>query len=119
MARYVIQDEVSTGIKKCIKKWGEIPINTQYLDGVVKINNYRKYTWGEEVDIVFEGKIFVKMGVENWKWHKSSLFKTHSISIVKLYKFLRKSCLFEIKTRMNLFGVNLKNYHDIKKIKWE
>lgn len=119
MARYVIQDEVSTGIKKSLKKWGEIPINTEYLDGVIKINNYRKYTWAEEVDIAFEGKIFVKMGVENRKWYKASILKTHSISIIKLNRFLRKSCLFDIKTRMNYFGVNLKEYDNIKKIKWE
>lgn len=119
MARYVIQDEVSKGIKKSLKKWGEIPINTEYLDGVIKVTNYRKYTWAEEVDIIFEGKIFVRVSNENRKWHQSSILKTHSISKVKLNRFIRKSSLSNVKTRMNYFGVNLKDYYNITKIKWE
>ena len=39
--------------------------------------------------------------------------------MVKLNRFLRKSCLFEVKTRMNYFGVEIKYYDNIKKIKWE
>ena len=78
MARYVIQNEVSTGIKKSLKKWGEIPINTEHLNGVIKINNYRKYTFSEEVDITFEGKISVRVGVENRTWYTTSILKKYS-----------------------------------------
>jgi hypothetical protein len=119
MARYVIKDEVSTGIKESLKKWGEIPIRTEYLDGVVKIKNYRKYTWAEEVDVVFQGKIFVRIMRESKRWHTSSILKTHNISKVKLNRFLRKCSLNDIQTRMNYFGVDLKQYYNISKIKWE
>lgn len=119
MARYVIQDEVSTGIKKSLKKWGEIPINTEHLDGVIKINNYRKYTWAEEVDIIFEGKISVRVGIENRTWYDTSILKKYSISKVKLNRFIRKNSLFEVKTRMKYFGVEIKDYYNITKIKWE
>ena len=119
MARYVIKNIETDGIKKSLKKWGEIPINTEYLDGVIKINNYRKYTWAEEVDIIFEGKIFVRVGVENRTWYNNSILKKYSISKVKLNRFLRKNSLFEVKTRMKYFGVEIKDYYNITKIKWE
>ena len=119
MARYIIENIETKGIKKSLKKWGEIPIHTDYLDGVIKIKNYRRYTWNDEVDAVFEGKIYVRVMNENRTWHTTSILKKHTISKVKLNRFLRKSCLFEIKTRMNYFGVEIKYYDNIKKIKWE
>lgn len=119
MARYIIENIETKGIKKSLKKWGELPIRTEQLDGVIKIQNYRKYTWSEEVDITFKGKIFVRVMNEKKTWHTTSILKKYSISMVKLNRFLRKSCLFDVKTRMNYFGVEIKYYDNIKKIKWE
>ena len=118
MARYIIENIETKGVKKSLPKWGEIPISTEHLNGVIKIKNYRKYTWNEEVDVVFEGKIFVRIGNENRKWHRASILKTQHISMVKLNRFLRKSCLFDVKTRMNYFGIDIKLYENIKKVKW-
>jgi len=118
MARYIIQTEESKGIKKSLEKWGEVPIRNEYLDGVIKIKNYRKYTWAEEVDVIFEGKIFVRIMRESKRWHSSSILKTHNISTVKLNRFLRKCSLVDIQRRMNYFGVNIGQYYNIKKIKW-
>lgn len=119
MARYTIKTTESEGIKKSLKKWGELPISTEHLDGVIKIKNYRKYLWNEEVDIVFEGKIFVRIGYEKKTWHTTSIFERHSVSKVKLNRFLRKACLFDVKTRMKYFGVEIDEYYHIKKIKWD
>jgi len=119
MARYIVKNNDSKAIKASLKKWGEIPIRTNYLDGVIKIKNYRKYTWNEEVDAVFEGKIYVRVMNENRTWYTNSILKKYNISKVKLNRFLRKSCLFEVQTRMNYFGVEIKYYENIKKIKWE
>jgi hypothetical protein len=119
MVRYVVKNTETDGIKKSLKKWGEIPIRTDYLEGVVKIKNYRKYKMYEEVDAVFEGKIFVKVYREPRNWYSSSILKTHQISMVKLNRFLRRNCFFDIKTRMNYFGVEIKYFEYIKKIKWE
>ena len=41
MARYIIENIETKGIKKSLKKWGEIPIHTDHLDGVIKIKNYK------------------------------------------------------------------------------
>jgi len=119
MARYIVENNDSKAIKKSLKKWGEIPIRTDYLEGVVKIKNYRKYMMYEEVDAVFEGKIFVRIGNENRNWHSSSILKTHNISMVKLNRFIRRNCFFDIRTRMNYFGVEIKYFEYVKKIKWE
>ena len=119
MARYLIQNEETTGIKKSLKKWGEIPISTDLIDGVLRIKNYRRYRWDEEVDVVFQGKIFVRVGYENRTWYDSSILKTHRISMIKLNRFLRKASLFEIKTRMKYFGVEVGEYYNIKTIKWQ
>jgi hypothetical protein len=118
MARYIIQNDETKGIKKSLKKWGEIPICTEHLDGVIKVNNYRKYMWSEEVDAIFEGKIFVRIHSGNRAWHSTEILKKYSISKVKLNRFLRKSVLFEVKTRMKYFGVEVGDYNNIKTIKW-
>ena len=119
MARYVISDNDSKSIKKSLKKWGTIPISTEYLDGVIKIENYRKYIRSEEIDVFFEGKIFVKISYEKRMWHSSDILKTHNISKVKLNRFLRRNLLFDVKTRMKYFGVKIDDYMNVKKIKWE
>ena len=119
MARYVVQNKETNSIKKLLKKWGELPISTDQIEGVIKIKNYRKYTWNEEVDVIFEGKLFVRMGVEKRQWRPSSIQKTHRISKVKLNRCLRKCCLCEVQTRMKYFGVQVGEYYNIKSIKWQ
>jgi hypothetical protein len=119
MARYMIQTDEAKAIKKSLKKWGEIPIRGEHIDGTIKIQNYRKYTWCEEVDVVFEGNIFVRIGREKRAWHTTSILKTHNISKIKLNRFLRKNVLFETQVRMKYFGVEIRDYYNIGKIKWE
>jgi hypothetical protein len=119
MARYIIQNDETKAIKKSLKKWGEIPISNEQVEGIVKIKNYRKYSFSEEVDVVFEGNIFVRMGREKRAWHTNTILKTHNISKIKLNRFLRKSSLFDVKTRMKYFGVEIGDYYNIGKIKWE
>jgi uncharacterized protein YehS (DUF1456 family) len=119
MARYIIQNDETKAIKKSLKKWGEIRVSNEQLNGIVKIKNYRKYNGCEEVDVVFEGIIFVRMGREKRAWHTNKILTTHNISKIKLNRFLRKSSLFEIKTMMKYFGVEIDYYYNIGKIKWE
>ena len=61
MSRYTIVNSETKSIKKLLPKLGEIPICDGNLDGVIKIKNYRKDTSRDEIDVVFEGKIFVKI----------------------------------------------------------
>ncbi len=119
MGRYVITNEDSIAIKKSVKKWGELPIKTDYMDGIIKIENYRRYKLEQEVDVTFEGKIYVKVYREPRNWYSSSILETHNISKVKLNRFLRKNVLFEVQLRMNYFGADIRDYYNIKKIKWK
>lgn len=119
MARYVIKNEESIAIKKSLKKWGEVPVKNDYMDGVVRIENYRKYQFVHEVDVTFVGKIYVKVYREPRNWYDSSILTTHNISKIKLNRFLRRNMLFDIQTRMNYFGAEIRDYYNITKIKWK
>lgn len=117
MTRYVIQDTESVVIKKSLKKWGEFSVSTKNLNGVISIKNFRKYPYRNEVDVFFTGKIFARAGQEN-EWLGADILTTKSISKIKLNRHLRKSCLAEVRIRMNYFGIEIKHYTDITKIKW-
>jgi hypothetical protein len=41
------------------------------------------------------------------------------VSKVKLNRFLRKNMLWEVKNRMNYFGVEIKDYGFINKVGWK
>ena len=120
MGRYLIQDTTSKAIKKSLKKWGEFPVNNGGLKGVIIIKNYRKYQFRDEVDIEFRGEIFVRIVNENRCWYGNEILsnKKYRISKVKLNRFLRKAVLQEVRIRMNYFGVNIKEYQNVNKIKW-
>lgn len=118
MTRYVVQDTEWSAIKKALKKWGEISVYNKGLNGVISIKNFRKYHNRNEVDVVFTGKIFAKTGQTN-EWHGTEVFRLNTISKIKLNRFLRKSCLLEVRIRMNYFGIRIKNYTDIVKIDWK
>jgi hypothetical protein len=120
MGRYLIQDTTSKAIKKSLTKWGEFPVNNGGLKGVIIIKNYRKYQFRDEVDIEFKGEIFVRLTNENRCWYGTEILdeKKYRISKVKLNRYLRKNALKDIQIRMNYFGVNVKDYRDINKVKW-
>lgn len=114
----MIKSVNTQNLKKAILKWGEIPVQNNYLDGVIKINSYRKYSFSSEVDVVFEGKIFVRVNRTS-EWFDTSIYNKHKISKIKLNRFLRKNCLLEIKHRLNYFDICLRDYSNIKKINWK
>lgn len=121
MSNYTINDVESNAVRKSLIKWGEIHICNQNINGVLKIKNYRKYQFRDEVDISFEGEIFVRIHNENRQWYNISTILNHkgyNISKVKLNRFLRRNSVKEIQIRMNYFGVNLGDYKNINKINW-
>jgi hypothetical protein len=121
MATYVIQDTVSKAIKKSLIKWGEFPIDNGGIRGAVTIKNYRQYMFRNEVDIEFKGEIFVELTTcEGRIWCGSDILtcEKYDISKIKLNRYLKKLALKEVCIRMNYFGVDIKEYRDINKIKW-
>lgn len=120
MGRYLIQDTTSKAIKKSLTKWGEFSIDNGDVKGVIKIKNYRKYQFRDEVDVEFKGEIFVRITNENRSWYAKDILENtkYRVSKVKLNRYIRKSILKDIRIRMNYFGVNVKDYQNINKIQW-
>jgi len=121
MPRYTIEDAESKAIKKSLIKCGEIPVDYNDIRGVITIKNYRKYMFRNEVDIEFKGEIFVKLNSEGRIWYGSDILTCdkYNISKIRLNRYLKKLVQKEVSFRMNYFGVDIKNYKEVNKIKWK
>lgn len=118
MTRYIIKDKDFQTTKKAILKWPDIQVHNNYFRGVVKITNFRKYRNYNNIDIEFQGEIFAKINPLLSEWFDKSILKKHKISKIKLNRFFRKKLLFDIKTRLKYFDVEISHYTHIKNIKW-
>lgn len=119
MSRYVLNTPNTKATKLAAKKFGSFKIDTDRMSGVIEIVNYRLYSSYQEVDIVFNGKIFAKVN-SNREWLDSEQIKKlgKRISKVKLNRFIRKSCISDVSIRMNYFGAYIRDYYNIKKLTW-
>jgi hypothetical protein len=118
MARYIIQDESIRGIKKMLTKYSLFKVNENRVNGVIEVIGYRKYTWGEEIDIQFTGKIAAKKEFsDELLWWDSSIL-TEDVSLIKINRLIKKSCFKILKQRMNYFDIKINDYSVIKKVKW-
>lgn len=119
MSRYLLNTESSKATKSAAKKFGKFDIDNGKLQGTIQIVNYRKYTVYEEVDIVFTGKIFAKINHKS-EWLDIDTVKKlgKRISKIKLNRFMRKACIFDITCRMKYFGADVRYYNNIKKLTW-
>lgn len=118
MARYIIQDESIRGIKKMLTKYSSFKVNEDRVNGVIEVIGYRKYTWGEEIDIKFTGKIAAKRHItDELLWFESSIL-TENVSKIKINRLIKKSCFKILKQRMNYFDIKINDYSVIKKVKW-
>lgn len=120
MGRYVIQNETTKGLKKLLPKYGSITIDGDKLKGSVEVVGYRKYSYSEEIDIKFTGKIRARISWGKLEWFDSSILsdKQKRVSKVKINRFIKKVCLRDLKIYMNYFGIKLEDYTQIKKINW-
>jgi len=118
MCRTIIINENTISLKKAVKKWSEITVNNEYLKGTIRIVNYRRYSYRSEVDVTFEGQIYVAINGRKSDWHDTSVLTKYNISKVKLNRFLRKKSFTEVQNRLNYYGITLRVYNNIKKIKW-
>jgi hypothetical protein len=123
MATYVIKDNESKVINKLLTtKWGKYPIDNCDVRGVINIIRYRKYEFRNEVDVEFEGEIFVRLNSKGRLWYKSDIMTSDKFNINKgkLNRYFRMTLFDEICFRMRYFGVDIEpNYRNINKIKWK
>lgn len=119
MARYIITDEGTKGVKTAFKKWGTLQIENNKVKGGVRFVGYRKYSWGEQIDIEFIGSIHARTGYK-LEWMNSSIMedKGRKVSKVKVNRFIKKHCLSDIQIYLGYFGVKIDDYSKITKLKW-
>ena len=117
---YTLKDESTIATKKMVKKFSERKFtDSSYIRGKFIIKNWRKYQYRDEVDIEFIGEIYAKLVIQS-DWLKSDILtnKKHSVSKIKINRFIRKKLFFEVKTYLAYFSIDLKSYNNIVKIKW-
>jgi len=117
---YTVRDSSTLSTKKMIKKFSERKIGcNDYIRGNFVIKNWRKYQFRDEVDIEFSGEIYAKIVMEsNWLSSEILTNKKRQVSKIKVNRFIRKKIFLDVKIYLAYFGINLKTYHDIIKIKW-
>jgi hypothetical protein len=120
MARYIIQNEETKAIKKVLPKFGSLQINNSKIKGGVRIIGYRKYSWGEQVDIEFIGKIYARVTWGKMEWFDSSIMNNKDVKVskVKVNRLIRRNLLNDVKLRLNYFGININEHSQITKLKW-
>ena len=118
MARYITDIETKKSIKKALARYGSVDIHNEKVKGTVNIIGYRKYSWGDEIDIEFTGKVHARVSYK-LEWFDASVMedKGKHISKVKVNRFIKRCCLREVKIHMNYFGIRIDEYSQIKKIK--
>ena len=119
MARYIIQDEGTKGVKTAFKKYGALRVENDKVIGAIRFIGYRKYSWGEQVDIEFIGQIKARTGLK-LEWMSSSVMddKSRKVSKVKVNRFIKRCCFTDIKRHLGYFGVKIDDYSKITKVKW-
>lgn len=109
---------------KVVKKFGnKISVSNSYLKGTFSIKNYRQYTHLDEVDIIFEGFIYVNYNRKK-EWYSSSVMTDvfpngGKVSKIKVNRFIRRNIFFDVKTYLKYFDIELPYYDLIKKIIWK
>lgn len=121
---HMLRTTQAKSITKVVKKFGnKISISNNYLRGTFTIKNYRKYSHLEEVDIIFEGEIYVSYSRKK-DWYNSSIMtnaipNAGRVSKIKVNRFIRRNMFFDVKTYLKYFDIELPYYDLIKKIIWK
>lgn len=117
MARYCLKTNQTRGIKKALKKWGQITIDDDNFKGVVTIKNVRKYAAWHEADIELKGMAAFRYDRKKCLF-ASEIQKRQNVSKIKINRILRKYAFQYVSMRLKYFDVDLRDTYNIKKIIW-
>lgn len=104
-------------LKKFLK---DVEVNTKNIRGKFSVVGYRKYSFYEEVDVVFDGQFFGRYKGKN-DWIHSSVLENRKetrVSLIKVNKILRRNLFKDIEIHCKYFSVDVRDYSSIKKINW-
>lgn len=124
MSSYVISNEPTRKLQKVVHKFSrEIPINNGKVKGKFTIKRYRKYLMRDEVDVIFEGEIYVNY-LRKLDWYQSNILtdtsKGWKVSKIKVNRFIRKHLWKEVRLHLNYFDITqFHSYYNIMKIIWK
>lgn len=119
MRGYVIKTPEAKALRKVVKKYGTLEINDDKVKGTIQITHYRQYDFEEQVDVTFQGRIYVRYGGYTvWVDHKRIMEDYKNISKVKLNNVMRKFFFYHLQHHLLFFGVRLNYSADIKTVKW-
>lgn len=124
MPSYVITDQTVRNTQRAVKKFSKsVSIQTPELRGKFTIQRYRRYLMRDEVDVIFEGEIYVNF-MRKRDWYSSEItkreYKGWKISKVKLNRFIRRYLYKNVKLHLNYFDIRqFYSYHLITKITWK
>jgi hypothetical protein len=100
------------------RKHSVVKINEpESIVGEFIIKSIRKYKYSYQIDVEFKGSIWGR-GSYRPNLHRYEHTQLSNLSKVKLYRAMRKKGLSNLKSKLSIFGVELKTSSDISKIKW-
>ena len=123
MSCYVVTNETTKNLKRAIIKFSkDVSVNTNLLRGKFTVQRYRRYIMRDEVDIIFQGEIYVTLGGKK-DWYSPSILdasgKNWRVSKIKVNRFIKKSIFKNVLQHLNYFDIrHLHSHYDIKKITW-
>ena len=97
----------------------DIKVSNYYLEGTFSVTNVRFYDYNhKEVDVEFNGKIFVNFDNKR-DWRNSQLLDDVRVSKIKVGKHIKKNIVADLTKRLLYFGVKFNEWDKIKKLKWK
>jgi hypothetical protein len=126
-----IKDKDTTEVFTYLKKrHSKVKVDIENkIQGEIKITSVRKYLhypyslypdkdkFRYEVDVEFTGDLWGR--VSNWgAAQRCSYGQIANLSKIRAYRLIRKIILPKLKDRLILFGVDITDINDIKKLKW-
>ena len=117
MGRYCLNTNQTRGIKRALKKWGQIIVDDENFKGVITIKNVRKYAAWHEADIELKGMAAFRYDRKKCLF-ASEIQKRQNVSKIKINRILRKYAFQYVSMRLKYFDVDLRDTYNIKKIIW-
>lgn len=116
---YSIRTPEKLQLRSFVKKYVKnVPISTNALQGTFSITNIRFYTCIVEIEVAFTGTMYGRMGRNPNVWLTSEILKRERVSKIRVNRFIKKSLVKKIDSRLALFGLELRHHSYIKKLKW-
>ena len=104
MGKYCLQTNEVKAIKKSLKKWGQIHVDV------------RRYPLWWEADVELQGLSY--FNYKKGRNFYTSDIQKENVSKIKVNRLLREYVFKHVSMRLKYFDADIRQTHNIKKIKW-